>query len=197
MYNGQAKSQPHLPFVHQHKLPQVSATLKFEDSPGRQWLQANTELLAQCSRFLSIIHPEQWKIGDTAISRLGPVTMRDAHNLPGAIQDWIVPFSGLSVISNQETPLHRDVQGRQNWFDILATFGKYTEGRMELPGIGYQLEYNPGTIVAIAGKTVVHGVGKCNADRVCIVYYMRDKVHKQLGIPAGGWANSSMYSPSQ
>jgi hypothetical protein len=137
MYNGRAKSRPHLPSVRQHELPQVSATLKFEDSPGRQWLQANTELSALCSGLLSIIHPEQWKIGDTAISCLGPATMRDAHNLPGAIQDWIVPFSSLSVISNRETPLHQDVQGHRTWFDILATFGKYTEGRMELPGIGY------------------------------------------------------------
>lgn len=68
---------------------------------------------------------------------------------------------------------------------------------MELPGIGYRLEYNPGTIVAIAGKTVVHGVGQCNADRVCVAYYMRDKVHEQLGIPGGGWANISMYSLPQ
>jgi hypothetical protein len=99
-YNGWAKSWPHLPSVHQHELPQVSATLKFKDSPGRQWLQANIKFSALCSGLLSIIHPEQWRIGDTAISRLGPATMRDAHNLPGAIQDWIIPFSGLLVISN-------------------------------------------------------------------------------------------------
>lgn len=119
--------------------------------------------------------------------------MRDPDNLPGAIENWAAPFSGISVISNRESPIHRDIGGRCSWYDLLITLGEYNNGRFELPGINIRLEYNPGTIVAVAGKALLHGVAACNGDRVCIAYFMRDRVHEQLGIRTGGWMNRKRY----
>jgi hypothetical protein len=89
--------------------------------------------------------------------------------------------------------MHRDIQARKPWYDILATFGDYKDGKMELPNLGIQLEYNPGTIVGLAGKVVQHGVAHCTGNRVCLAYYMRDTVHKRARIKAPGWMNGSVY----
>lgn len=85
------------------------------------------------------------------------------------------------------------VTERHSWYVRLLTLGNYELGRFEVPGIGLRLAYDPGTIVAVAGKTIAHGVSPCEGDRVCITYFMRDGVHEQLGIRAGGWMNINYY----
>jgi len=80
------------------------------------------------------------------------------------------------------------------WFDVLATFGEYTDGRMELPSLGVRLEYNPGTMVALAGRVVPHGVAESKGKRVCLAYFMRDRVQEKAGVRAAGWANLDAYN---
>jgi len=70
--------------------------------------------------------------------------------------------------------------------DILVALGMYQEGTLELPGINVQLQYDPGTVVGIAGRVIAHSA-KCNGDRACIAYYMREKVHHRLGVASPGW----------
>lgn len=179
--------------LEKHELPEVSATLKTPNSPGHAWLQATAELSALCRGLFSVLHPEQCCLGHEALARLDCHSIRDPENLPRAMEYWTSPFSGISVISNRETPIHRDTGGRNSWYDLLLTLGNYELGRFEVPGIGLRLAYDPGTIVAVAGKTIAHGVSPCEGDRVCIAYFMRDGVHEQLGIRAGGWMNINYY----
>jgi hypothetical protein len=61
---------------------------------------------------------------------------------------------------------------------------------MELRSLGVRLSYEPGTMVAICGKVVPHGVSDCIGERGCIAYYMRDAVCACLQIPAGTWMNT-------
>lgn len=124
-----------------------------------------------------------------------PSTVKDHDNVTQALKFWTSPFSGISVISNRETPVHRDVNGRHPWYDILATFGQYSKGHLELPGLGYRLQYNPGTVVALAGKVVRHGVPRVQGNRVCMAYYMRNKVHEWLGVRSASWMNREIYQP--
>lgn len=105
---------------------------------------------------------------------------------------WSIPFSGLTVISNRSTPLHRDCNGRKEWMDLLVALGKYQEGIMTLPGLGVKLLYNPGTVVGISGRVLQHGV-ECDGERACLAYYMRDKVHERLGVRAPSWFNVDMF----
>ena len=101
---------------------------------------------------------------------------------------WSVPFSGVSIISNRSTPLHRDCNSRKEWMDLLVALGKYQRGIMTLPGLGVELLYSPGTVVGIAGRVLQHGV-ECDGERACLAYYMRDKVHERLGVRAPSWFN--------
>jgi hypothetical protein len=91
--------------------------------------------LALCSGLFAILHPEQDSLGRKALSLLGATTIQDPDNLAGAIENWPAPFSGISVISNRETPIHQDTGGQCAWYDLLVTVGEYNNGRFELPGV--------------------------------------------------------------
>jgi hypothetical protein len=58
---------------------------------------------------------------------------------------------------------------------------------MELPGVGLKLSYGPGSVLGMAGKVIRHGVSDCQGDRVCLAYYMRDKVHERMETEAASW----------
>lgn len=53
---------------------------------------------------------------------------------------------------------------------------------MTFPGLGVVVEDSPGTVVALVGKVVRHGVSACTGDRIVYAYYMRDKVHERMDI---------------
>lgn len=140
---------------------------------------------------LSIIHPELYHLGREAWSRRVELESgeNDQADLLRLLHCWSIPFTALSVMVNRETPLHRDVNGRNPWYDLMLTVGEYRDGCMQLPGLGVELRYNSGTIVALCGKPIQHGVTSCDGDRGCIAYYMRDAVLDRLGLPAGTWVN--------
>lgn len=56
------------------------------------------------------------------------------------------------------------------------------------------LQYDPRTVVGLLGKVIRHGAGEVRGERMCLAYYMRDKVHERLGFPPGRWMNVSVYS---
>jgi hypothetical protein len=159
------------------------------------WLQTVRELSALIGGILSVIHPELFQIGMAVFENLAADhTKVQEHDFYLEILNfWLSGFSGMSVISNRESPKHRDVQARHSWYDILATFGMYSDGRMELPSLGVRLEYNPGALVALAGRTVPHGVAPCAGSRFCLAYFMRDNVHERAGVPTVPWMNMQMY----
>lgn len=66
--------------------------------------------------------------------------------------------------------------------------------RLELPGLGIRLVYDPRAVVGILGKVLSHGVGEVDGERACLAYYMRDGVHERLGMPPGSWMNVSHYN---
>ena len=140
---------------------------------------------------LSLIHPEQYLIGRTALLRLAdqPELSGDPNAMIVALENWASPFSALSVIVNRVTPIHRDVQGRDSWLDMLVTYGPYDDCRMEFRSLGIRTVYSSGTIVALCGKVVPHSASDCRGERSCIAYYMRDNVHARVGVPAGSWMN--------
>jgi hypothetical protein len=173
-------------------LLEVSASLKSQQTGGRcnEWLEAMRETSALIGAILSIIHPDLYQRGrETLLSlQMKQETMKEYDIYIHLMQSWSSVFSGMSVISGRECPIHRDIQAMHSWFDILCTFGEDSDGRMELPSLGLRLQYNPGTMVALAGRVVPHGVAQTNGKRVCLAYFMREKVHERAGIKAAGWA---------
>lgn len=165
------------------------------------WCRKTRTLSTLLGGTLKIIHPELHALGRSALNELrdpgsGPLPWfihGEDIRLGNVLEEWLHPFSAVSVIVNRTTPCHRDSKGRNSWMDILATVGDYSFGRLELPGLGVRLEYEPGTVVGLLGKVVRHGASEVVGERMCLAYYMRDKVHQRLGVPAGTWMNVDTY----
>lgn len=181
---------------------EISKTLKAKAGDASlNWCRDNRFLSALIGGVLKIIHPELHEIATTALTslRLSQPTVRpwildgEDRRMEDVLDAWFHPFSAVSLMVNRATPCHRDVGGRNSWTDILLTMGEYEDGRLELPGLGVRLRYEPRTVVGLLGKVVRHGASEVRGERMCLAYYMRDKVHERLGFPAGGWMNVNMY----
>lgn len=161
------------------------------DGLGLEWVIKTQWAAALAGGILSLVHPQQYKIGRMALIQLveRPDVVGHLDDVRNILRFWAAPFSAASVIVNRQTPIHRDIQGRHPWMDMLLTYGPYQGARMELRSLGLRLSYEPGTIVAICGKVVPHSVSECEGERACIAYYMRDNVHAALQVPAGTWMN--------
>jgi hypothetical protein len=86
-----------------------------------------------------------------------------------------------------------DNSSRPECFNTLVTLGHYNNSLIVFPNLGVHLKYNPGTLVALSGKLIQHGVEKVDGDRVCLAFYMKDNVHKRLHIPPPGWMTQEMH----
>lgn len=166
---------------------EVSAELRKQ--PGLTWISQMKESSALLGAVIGVIHPQMYMAGKEAINRLwdGTVTVDKSETLEEILRSWSTPFNALSVINNRETPLHRDNGGCHAWFDLLATVGEYKGARMNLPGLGLRLGYEPGTVVAFSGRLLQHGVSRVTGERACIAYYMREMVMEAMEMPKAEW----------
>lgn len=170
---------------------EVSAGLMKEQN--LEWVQKQIVGSALVGGILSVIHPELYSAGIEGLTRLKSALVYNGHRLPEILRVWSSPFTVLTVISNRETPFHRDNGGAHPWFDILVPLGIYEHGRIEFPGLGIRLKYDPGTVVGLTGRVVQHGV-TCPGDRACLAYHMKSTVIEELGIVSPSWVNLSHYS---
>lgn len=168
--------------------PQVSANFK---SPAAiEWLDAISESNAIVSAILAVIHPRLHEAGWQTIKRLRDTPEIEPQDV---LSRWASAFSGVSVISNRRTPAHRDDGSRYNWYDILATLGSYRNCKLKLPGLEFEMDYGPGTVVGVAGKVLQHEVSGFEGDRVCYAYWMKNNVHEWAKVPASEWMYTTDY----
>jgi hypothetical protein len=140
-----------------------------------------------------LICPDLFSVGAKAIEKLkcGENPQIQHEN----VQLWPSFFSGIEVISNRITPMHRDQQAATQMYDFLVSGGNHINTWFELPDVGARLLYNPGTVTAICGKVLRHGVSTWDekTDRLCIAHFMRDSVHNRLNLPRPGWVSEKCY----
>lgn len=171
--------------------PQVSASL---NSPaGLEWLDGISHSNMILSAILAVIHPELYDAGREAFIHLKNDAGFQGEDVHGVLNRWTSAFSGVAVISNRITPLHRDGSSRKNWYDLLATLGSYRKCKLELPGLGVSLDYRPGTVVGLSGMVVQHSVRECEGERLCYAYFMRDNVHEWSGVSGRNWMDTKYY----
>lgn len=137
---------------------------------------------------LRITHPELYFMAREAMSSL-----QTLQNVQDVVMLWHSVFNGCQVISNRETPIHRDNNSHVKWYDLLCSVGPYTGADLEMPGAGLRFEYNTGTAVFLCGRLLRHGVSKADGDRVCIAYYMRENVQQRMGSKFAGWSHQRTY----
>ena len=173
--------------------PRPSATLNAQNATPRDtWITDVQESSAILSAMLRVMHPELYQAGRDAIGGMRDQAPLGSHQRT-VLDAWSSVFTAVQVISQRETPEHRDNGSRATWYDLLVTLGGYTNLYLELPGIGVRVRYDPGSVVAIAGKILRHRVAKANAWRICYAYFMRDKVHSSLQIRAPHWMEVAAY----
>jgi hypothetical protein len=157
----------------------VSTSLRgWPNKPGIQYLCADNTSLSILGAVLSIIHPRAAERGIAIMNgiRSGSIENAATKTLGEVRSMWPCPFTAFSIISNRETEVHRDGKGFAPFYDIITTIGEYTDGRLEVPGIGLRFRYDPGTIVGLCGKVLEHGVGEVEGDRICMVQYFHRRV---------------------
>ena len=104
------------------------------------------------------------------------------------LMGWNSLFSGMELIVNRRTPFHRDQGGSPSMYDLLLSAGNHEEAKLELPDIGTNLKYDPGTAVLICGRVLGHRAMEWKGgDRVCIAHFVKDLVHNRLGIARPPW----------
>lgn len=140
------------------------------------------------SAMLRITHPSLY-----AMARESMSAMRKLDHLHDIAMLWTSVFNGCQVISNRETPIHRDNNSHVCWYDLLCSVGPYSGVDLELPGAGLRFEYNTGTAMFLCGRLLRHGVSAADGDRVCLAYYMRENVQKRLGSKFAGWSHQHVY----
>ena len=140
------------------------------------------------SAIIRVIHPNLFDMGMQGMRLMGS----DA-NLEDVVKLWYSIFNGAQVISNRETPVHRDNNSRSEWYDLLTTVGPYQEAILELPGVGLRFQYHSGTVVGLCGRVLSHGVSDADGERICLAYYMRENVQARLGTEFADWNRWDSY----
>jgi hypothetical protein len=170
---------------------EVSSLLKPNTGdPGcLAWVKESDVTGALLSAISRIAHPEQYEAGLRALA-----AMQGLPEIAEILQWWSSIFSGVSVIANRETPVHRDVGTSPEAYDLLVTLGGDETSALHLPSMGLWMAYRTGTAVLFSGYAVPHGVLPSEAERVCFAYYMKDNVHERFGVKGVDWMNKSVYN---
>lgn len=188
---------------------QASSTLKDDFGGGMRFIRDIMDFQAIVGGVMSVLHPAQYCIMRAALIRaanpgkknpdgkpVSPVhAIQDVDGLRRILRYWASGFTGLSVISQRESPFHRDGQSPMGMFDLLATIGRTIDPnlRAELPGIGIRFQYNPGTLLSVLSKSVRHGVSASTEERYCLAFFMRERVLRQLGYDQHPWMSDELF----
>ncbi|KAK7685252.1 hypothetical protein QCA50_011615 [Cerrena zonata] len=143
-------------------------TLFLSTNPGKEWATVFSNAGAILSGVLHIMHPDEHRMQLEVIQRL-----RCDPRFTQILDTWPSIFAAISVIANQQSPLHQDQKGHYHWFDLLVSVGSYEMACLSMESFGLQVLNPPGTVVGFSGKTVRHGVAEADADRVCHAFYLR------------------------
>ena len=165
-------------------LPEVSATLKsVNSSGGRAWLARNAETNALLAAAMAIMHPDSYQAGMATMRALPyHANANGVEEIAEVVEEWNSIFNAVSVMTNRQSPYHRDLNLPAESFDLLVTIGDYKNGWMVIPTLSKRFDYCPGTVMAFSGHLLRHGVNQVQGNRGCLVYYMREPVMKWVDV---------------
>lgn len=148
-------------------------------------MDSNRHTAKLLNSLLAIVHPELYAAGKYVIKTLREDDeLLDLHE---GLDHWYSVFTAMTLITNRESPLHRDPKTNIRWFDLMLSVGDYEEAVLELSTFGIRFLYNSGSVCFLSGKLVRHGVSAANGTRICYVYYMRESMHKFYSVKLTKW----------
>jgi hypothetical protein len=153
------------------------------------WMNEISNTEQAVNHIFSLIAPKLHEDGMESVQKI-----KAAHPDHVGVQTWPSDFNGIGVIVNRITPVHRDKGGRMEWYDLLVAAGTYRSAKMILSDLGAELQYNPGTAVAVTGRLFRHGVATWEGgERICYAHYMRNNVLERLEIQNSSWVDEDIY----
>lgn len=152
-----------------------------------EFLAVTKEAFALTTGILAVTHPEQY-----AMAGEMKRAMIESGQCEEALRNWPTVFTAISIISNRESPLHRDLHEAWEWFDLLLSIGPYEQAPLYLPNLGIRVNNPPGTICVFGGRALWHGVRKVSP-RITFALYMRKLVQEGLDIEPAGWITQREY----
>ena len=164
---------------------EVGAELR--TAAGLKWVQSMERTTAFLGAVLAVAHPATFQTGMDCVKAIGESgEVAKAENLEDLMEAWSSPFTTTSLMSNRDSPLHRDVGASPTCMDLLVSVGTYTSGEFFVPGLGLKLWYRPGTVIGLLGRVVRHGAVAFGG-RLCFAQYLRESVIEELHIPHPDW----------
>lgn len=141
-------------------------------------MAAETDTNALIGVLLSLVHPELYRVQMDVLHEIcrGKLKVNHDEHMQALFNHWSTPFTAFALIVNRETPYHRDTQGGQTMLDVLATFGRYSNGHLNVPLLGSRFVYNPGTLFILPGHLLEHGASQTPGERVCLASFFRPNV---------------------
>lgn len=161
-----------------NSIPGPSVNLQNSDGGGLDFLEAEVETSSLMGALLALVNPELYEQQLQVLEALarGQTTVSNRSLMMEGLHHWSSPFSGFALIANRETPGHRDGLGGKLLFDIVAAFGRYTQGRFEVPLLNSRFVYNPETVIVLPGGIYEHGASRTDGERICIASFIKPNV---------------------
>ncbi|KAI6010803.1 hypothetical protein F5J12DRAFT_781786 [Pisolithus orientalis] len=128
----------------------ISADLQMD--AGHEWSQWSYLPAAILSSALLIMHPGLYDTGKQAMQSLDTWSNQHNQDMQDALQHWLLVFTNVSIISNWTTPFFQDPHPQSNWYDMLVMVGNYEDCVLDIPMLGLQFLYIPGSVVAFSGQ---------------------------------------------
>jgi hypothetical protein len=141
---------------------------------------------------MALIAPDLYTIGEEAVMRLKQGD--ELFRLDKNVVWWPSIFSAFQVIVNRITCAHCDSGSAPAFYDLLTSSDTHQTCTFQIANMGFGMSYAPGTVIAIAGKVLLHEVEKWEGgERICIAHYMRDMVLDWFELPRSEWVQINNY----
>jgi len=166
---------------------EVAAELRKSAAPA--WVSEMGETSAFLGGLLRVINPAEFETGIACIKAIvkGDQVAKK-ENLDDLGRIWTSPYPTVSLMSNRNSPIHRDTGGDYSSMDMLVSVGPYEKAVFNVPGLGLKFWYDTGTVIGLLGRILQHGA-ECTGDRLCWAQYLKENVLDSLGIPPPKWVH--------
>lgn len=144
---------------------------------------------ALCSAILSIAHPDLFEVAQDVAA----AASAGGRAVEEALAVWPAIFNRLQVLSNRETPFHRDNSGEATWYDLLLTFGTHDPATLVMRNLGIEVAYGPGSAVLLCSQLIHHGVARVDPDRICYAWFFNRHLQANMHVSDVGWMDVERY----
>jgi hypothetical protein len=164
---------------------EVSAEMR--TPAGAEWIAAMEETNTLLGAVLGVIHPPTFTTGTKCVHGIEQRSeIMKRENLNELLSVWTSPCVAGSIISNRNTPIHRDNGATYGSMDLLASVGDFNDGRFQVPSLGYEFLFSSGAVFALLGRILPHAA-EVTGERVCVAQYLRENILETLGVEEPHW----------